>query len=304
MRRLSIVLISLLSMTAGAGFAFQEETIRSLLEAGKPKEARALLEPVLESNPRDHEAHYYLGIVELAEGHGKAAIRHLERAVKLHGEDSRYHFQLAQAYGLRMSETGKFSQMRLAPKYRKQLERTLELDPKHVKARIGLCNYCLQAPEIFGGGTKKAMQHAQVLLAQDERQGRLLLARIYAKEGNPGKAEAEYRALVEKHGEDESFYQLYNAYGYFLLGQGRTEEAIAAFEKQVELAPGQANPHDSLGEALESAGRLKEALASYRRALEIDPDLPSARKAVTRLEKKLPPGVQSRHEVSDSFHRG
>jgi len=287
MRRLSIVLISLLTITTGAGFAFQEETVRSLLEAGKPEEARALLEPALESNPKDHEAHYYLGIVELSEGHGKAAIRHLERAVELHGEDPRYHFELAQAYGLRMSETGRFSQMRLAPKYRKQLERTLELDPKHVEARIALCNFCLQAPKIFGGGTEKAMQHARVLLAQDDRQGRLLLARIFEKEGKPGKAEAEYRTLVDEFGEDEDFYRLYNAYGYFLLGQGRTEEAIAAFRKQVKLAPGQANPHDSLGEALEAAGRPEEALASYRRALEIDPDLPSSRKAVSRLEKKL-----------------
>ena len=55
--------------------------------------------------------------------------------------------------------------------------------------------------------------------------------------------------------------------------------ALPFFPKNVELYPDPANVHDSLGEALEAAGALEEALASYERAVEIatrrgDPRLP------------------------------
>lgn len=288
MRRFVFVLMLLaaaLVAPAGPKSALDGETVRSLIEEGKYDRARALLESALEASSKNDEAHYYIGIIELSGGNSKAAIDHLERANELESEEARYHFWLSRAYGLRMTEVGRFSQMRLAPKYRKQLERTLELDPGHVKARVNLCLYCLQAPRIAGGGTRKAMEHARILLAQDERQGRLLLAQIHAKEDRPEEAEAEYRKLVEKFGEDEDFFYLYNAYGYFLLGLGRTGDAVAAFHRQVELAPDRANAHDSLGEGLEAAWRLDESLAAYRRALEIDPSFKSAKKAVARLEK-------------------
>ena len=59
-----------------------------------------------------------------------------------------------------------------------------------------------------------------------------------------------------------------NQAGYLLLGQNRTEDAIAMFRGNVQLYPEAANVYDSLGEALERAGRTDEALASYEKAVE------------------------------------
>jgi len=289
-RRFVFVLVLAAALTpalAGAQSALDVDAVRTLIEEGEYEQARVLVEPALEIDPKDHQAHYYLGFIEVVDGSTKPAIRHLERANELEDGEARYHFWLSQAYGRKMSEVGRFSQMRLAPKYRKQLERTLVLEPDHVQARVNLANYCLQAPRIAGGGTKKALEHAQILVEHDERQGRLLLAQIHAREDRPTEAEAEYRKLVERFGDDEDFFYLFNSYGYFLLGQGRTDGAIAAFRKQVKLAPDRANPHDSLAEALREAGRLEESLAAYRHALEIDPDLENAKEAVAELEKEL-----------------
>lgn len=263
------------------------ETVRTLIEEGEFDKARTLVEPALEADSKNHEAHYYLGFIELASGSTKEAVRHLERANELEDGEARYHFWLSQAYGRKMSESGKISGIRTAPKFRKQLERTLELEPDHIQALINLANYCLQAPGIVGGGTKKALEYAKVLVEHDERQGRLLLAQIHASEDRPAEAELEYKKLVAGFGEDEDFFYLYNSYGYFLLGQGRTGEAVTAFRKQVELAPDRANPYDSLGEGLRAAGKLEESLAAYRRALEIDPKLVSAKEAAAELEKEL-----------------
>jgi len=60
-----------------------------------------------------------------------------------------------------------------------------------------------------------------------------------------------------------------NQVGYQILGQGWREEAIAVFRHGVELYPGSANAHDSLGEALEQAGRLEESRANYQKAVDL-----------------------------------
>jgi predicted alpha/beta superfamily hydrolase len=59
-----------------------------------------------------------------------------------------------------------------------------------------------------------------------------------------------------------------NQAGYLLLGQNRTDDAIAVFRGNVELYPFSANVYDSLAEALERAGRTEEALATYGRAVD------------------------------------
>ncbi|MGH9456954.1 MAG: DUF2911 domain-containing protein [Thermoanaerobaculia bacterium] len=60
-----------------------------------------------------------------------------------------------------------------------------------------------------------------------------------------------------------------NAYGYQLLGQGKVDEAIAIFEKNVKDHPESWNTHDSLAEAYVVKGEKKKALAHYTKALEM-----------------------------------
>jgi hypothetical protein len=59
---------------------------------------------------------------------------------------------------------------------------------------------------------------------------------------------------------------LLNQIGYQLMGQGNTEEAVAAFKLNVERYPGSANVYDSLGEAYERMGRPELARPNYEKA--------------------------------------
>ena len=56
---------------------------------------------------------------------------------------------------------------------------------------------------------------------------------------------------------------------YVLLGAGLNEAAVAAGEKQVALAPDQANPYDTLAEAKYAAGDQKAAVAMSEKAVSL-----------------------------------
>ncbi len=63
-----------------------------------------------------------------------------------------------------------------------------------------------------------------------------------------------------------------NAVGYQLLGQGKTDEAIAMFRRNVTDYPKSWNVYDSLAEALAKKGDKQGALTNYQKALEMVPD--------------------------------
>jgi hypothetical protein len=53
---------------------------------------------------------------------------------------------------------------------------------------------------------------------------------------------------------------------------GRYEEALAAFDRAIELDPDEANTHTNRGRALRNMGRYEEALTAIDRAIELDPN--------------------------------
>ncbi len=78
-----------------------------------------------------------------------------------------------------------------------------------------------------------------------------------------------------------------NWLGYhFALWWGREKEALDIFQLNVELYPGSADVYDSLGEAYLLSGRTEEAIAAYRKSLELDPKNQHAAGVLARLTKK------------------
>ena len=68
-----------------------------------------------------------------------------------------------------------------------------------------------------------------------------------------------------------------NVVGYQLMAQGKLDEAIAMFRKNVKDYPRSWNVYDSLGEALAKQGNRKEALSNYQKALSLAPEGQKAR---------------------------
>jgi tetratricopeptide (TPR) repeat protein len=60
--------------------------------------------------------------------------------------------------------------------------------------------------------------------------------------------------------------------GEAVFKKGRTEEAIAHFDRALQIEPNEATVHGSLGAALLKMGRRTEAMTHLRRSLEIEPN--------------------------------
>jgi tetratricopeptide (TPR) repeat protein len=76
-----------------------------------------------------------------------------------------------------------------------------------------------------------------------------------------------------------------NLYGYQLLGQGKVDEAIEIFKKNVKDHPGSWNVYDSLGEAYAKKGDKAQARANYEKASSMAGDDSQKKRIAAELAK-------------------
>ncbi|HEU4596241.1 MAG TPA: FKBP-type peptidyl-prolyl cis-trans isomerase [Pyrinomonadaceae bacterium] len=94
---------------------------------------------------------------------------------------------------------------------------------------------------------------------------------------------AQFRELKGKGGDIYTNELDMNAWGYRLLGNKQTKEAVEVFKLNVEAYPQSANVYDSLAEAYLALGEKQLAIDNYKKALELNPQMESARKALQTL---------------------
>jgi tetratricopeptide (TPR) repeat protein len=88
------------------------------------------------------------------------------------------------------------------------------------------------------------------------------------QKGQADEAIAQYQKALEINPHDAGIY--YN-FGNALAQKGLPNEAIAQFQKALGIDPNLANAHNNLGNALLQEGRVDEAMAQFQKALEIKP---------------------------------
>ncbi len=67
-------------------------------------------------------------------------------------------------------------------------------------------------------------------------------------------------------------HHAWNNRGVALRILGRYEQALASFDKALELKPDEHDAWNNRGDALHNLGRYEQALASFDKALELNPD--------------------------------
>ncbi len=62
-----------------------------------------------------------------------------------------------------------------------------------------------------------------------------------------------------------------NSFGYNLMRQGKTKEALKIFKLNTELYPNGYNTYDSYGECLLLLGEKEEGIKAYKKSLQLNP---------------------------------
>jgi len=109
------------------------------------------------------------------------------------------------------------------------------------------------------------------------------VTRVYREQGVTA-AIAHYRTLRATEPDGWRFGEAeLNTLGYWLLGKGRPDDAIAVFRLNVEMFPAAFNPYDSLGKAYLARGDTALAIQNYRRSVELNPNNAGGVEALRKL---------------------
>jgi ribosomal protein S12 methylthiotransferase accessory factor len=120
------------------------------------------------------------------------------------------------------------------------------------------------------------------------------VASIHVHIGSCHKDMGEYskalEALAEAERLNNELKEIYNLRGFCHFKMKQHHEAIAAFERAIEIDPGSAIDYANIGSNLRELGFKAEAIKLYKMALELDTEIDFARDNIARLERELDQG--------------
>jgi MSHA biogenesis protein MshN len=158
------------------------------------------------------------------------------------------------------------------------LQRALELDPRHAKARQALLSVLVGSKQ-----WAEALQVAKSGLELDPAQSgwAVILARLQFEQGDAAAAVETLGRHAASAGGDADYQGLF---AYLLQKQQRPAEAAERFKAALNLRPNEGRWWFGLGLALEATGRGGEAKEAYAQAREAG-NLPSD--MATAVDQKL-----------------
>ena len=267
-----------------------------LLGLGGLDEGRRVCESLLKDNPQIAPAWYWLGRIASATGQFTEAEEHYRKACQLWPTYATAHYALA----LSRQKSGHTAEARIHlaawQKYKAGgdpepedpvLESVRALDNSalaHLTKGVDLEN---------AGLIEQAIVEHEEALRQDPKlsQAYANLISLYARAGQPDKAEEAYRNLTAIN---PNLPQSHYDYGVFMVSRGNFTEAESAFRKALASSPNYAEAHSNLGAMLERRGKFEEAAREYKDAIADKPNFREAHYQLGHLllmQKKTPEAI-------------
>jgi tetratricopeptide (TPR) repeat protein len=282
--------------------------------------ALAVAEANAKAHAADADAWITVARARINAGKAEKAIDAARKATKLAPRNAEAYYWLGNAYGNHMGDVGMLGKMRMAPKLRDAFERTVALDPGHVKARSSLIEYYLLAPSVIGGGVDKARAQALQIGKRDKARGLLAQARIAGYEKQQAEALKLYQAAIAARPDDADIQypvamayvqaerwgdampllrrmatqKQYQAAALYQMGRCAAlsgqflDEGGAALQRYLALPQERGNPESKhawyrLGQVQAKAGHPDQARASWQRALKLDPGFDEAKAELSKM---------------------
>ncbi len=122
---------------------------------------------------------------------------------------------------------------------------------------------------VFGWNTP-VMAQSQTIPPEDLQAGDELATKAFiaTEKGDFVTAENYWTQIIEKFPTNAGAW---SNRGNSRVSQNKLQEALADYNKAVELAPNVTDPYLNRGTALEGLGKWEEAIADYNHVLELDP---------------------------------
>jgi hypothetical protein len=261
---------------------------------------------MLQRAPNDAHALSDLSVVDRAFARWDAALANAERAVAIAGNSVEAHSKLADALGGKLlasdadSRVGTFAKIALAHRFRKEIDRTLELDPNDLDALQDLARFYWHAPGMVGGDKQKARQTADRLFHIAPDRGAIARADIASDEGDPVRRAAAIEAIWrEAVAAQQQSYAARAALAAAYLDEAGLEGASAAghlaaaeteAKRALALDPSQADAYRVLAAVCAMRARWNELDALLKQAYANVPDdrAPEFSAAVAILNGSVP----------------
>ena len=256
-------------------------------------------------DPNHSFSHYNLGLIFMKEGKVLQAIQQWEAVLKTKPNDIDSNFNIAVA----LTQLGKTKQA--IPFYKK----ILELDPSHVQTHqnlgviyrdehefglakehfIKLRDLDSTFSEIVQNEIFKCEEQEFLSMLEDDKKK---TASFIGLADNSDLAKAlsaivtenfdtalDYANIVLDKTPDDKSALLVK--GQALAALWKTDEAIATFEKAIELNVDDAESHFQLGSICLSAGKYTKALECFKEVFRIDPSFPLVNENLEAIKKKI-----------------
>jgi len=236
---------------------------KDLVREANYAEAIPALAKLVEARPDDLELVSLYGEVLLAKGSPDEAVPVLQKAIELAPERPRLHFQLAAARVAIGEVDGALEAFGQEIAVNEDTE---------VQRMAHLNRFILHRNKMQWAEAAEDLEAAMAIKEEDP-QVYADLSDLYLQANEPGKA---MDALGR--GEERGFKSaaLYFNIGAWLYNEKKYTEAVAAFEKAVEISPEMATAHRGVASSLVQLDRTSDAVPHFRRYLELRPDAEDA----------------------------
>ena len=276
--------------------AVYDKAWRDFQVGNKKEKAEVIksLRAIARKAPEEFMAHYYLGIMISQEGSPAQALRHFETALLGFPKSADIHVRMGELLDARNKSDDAIehyeSALSLEPGNGKALARLgmAELENGNIKEAYGMLYKARQVlpdnPDILRalgaaqmdlGSAKEAIETLEQALLFDQKHAEThwLLAKAYESIKDADKA-AEHYELARKLGRRDP--EMKELIGYDLARNldksGKTEQAIAEYQKEIRKNADPATGYFELARLYEDTGKDEESIKAYLQAYNINKD--------------------------------